>query len=227
MPGIVRTARQAVASQRHGATEANAVRQRGSLSPRFRIRLLIAGDSRDSFPDRQVRARGSPGSALGGDDLGQVARSRRRKTGRARASARVRARAGSWGRPSASQASRAPARSVGGRVGIGPADAVVDRLGGPSSAQGDHRGLAGEGLDRDDPEILLAGEEQGPASPVVVADHLVGLPAEELGPRARPAAPAGPAPGPTPITTSRRPDAEQAATAWSRFLYGTRAETQR
>ena len=112
------------------------------------------------------------------------------------------------------------------RVGIGPADEVVNRLGRPPSAERDHGGLAGEGLDRHDPEVLLAGEEQGPAASVVVADHLVGLPAEEPDRRAGQPLETGSL-GSLADDDQPAARAEQAATAWSRFLYGTRAETQR
>ena len=69
---------------------------------------------------------------------------------------------------------------AGGRgVEIRPADRVVDRLRRASDPQGNHGCLAGEGLDRHDPEVLIRREQQGPATAVVVADDLVALPAEE------------------------------------------------
>ena len=67
-----------------------------------------------------------------------------------------------------------------GRLVIQPADRTVHRLRRAAAPQRDHRGAAGERLDRNDPEVLFAGKQERPAAAVMVADDLVGLPAQEL-----------------------------------------------
>ena len=62
---------------------------------------------------------------------------------------------------------------------VGPADHGINSLGRSPLPQRDHRSAAGQGLDRNDAEVVLAGEKQRPAAAIVVADHLVGLPAEK------------------------------------------------
>src|SRR5207248_2336456 len=62
---------------------------------------------------------------------------------------------------------------------LGPAAGRDDRLGRAAAGEGDDRGAARLCLDRDDAEVLFAGEEQRPAAAEVIADRLVGLPAEE------------------------------------------------
>ncbi len=107
-----------------------------------------------------------------------------------------------------------------------PPDRVIDRLGRAPKPQREHRRSAGQGLDRHDPEVLDSREEQGPATPQVVADDLVGLPAEE--PDRRPRQPLQPGTvGTLADDDEGRPNSLHALTAWSIRLYGTRAETQR
>ena len=90
---------------------------------------------------------------------------------------------------------RGPERG-NGRLVIEAPDRVVHRLRGASPSQGDHGGAAGQGLDRDDPEVFLTGEKQGPAAAIVIADDLVGLPAQELDRRSRRRPPAASARAP-------------------------------
>ncbi len=71
------------------------------------------------------------------------------------------------------------AQGVRGGLGVDPTDIGVDGFRRTAASQSDHGGAAGQGLDGDDPEVLLAGEEQGSAASVMISDHVVGLPAQE------------------------------------------------
>ncbi len=69
--------------------------------------------------------------------------------------------------------------SLPGRIVVQPADRTVHGLGGSAPPQSQYRRPASQSLNRHDPEIFLAGKQQRPAAAVVVADHLIGLPAQE------------------------------------------------
>src|SRR5271157_2290434 len=75
--------------------------------------------------------------------------------------------------------------SVHGRIGVQPADRAVHGLDGSAPSQSEHRRAARQGLNRHDPEIFLAGKQQCPAAAVVVANHFIGLPAQEPDGRTR------------------------------------------
>ena len=110
--------------------------------------------------------------------------SRWRKSGRASASARRRASARVVRATLALPGRERHAQGVGRGFGIDPPDGIVHRLGRAAATERDHRSTARQRLDRHDAEVLLTGEEQGATASVVVADDVVGLPAQETDRRA-------------------------------------------
>ena len=147
-------------------------------------------------------------------------RIRSRKTASDKASARRRASARSQ-----RAAVRLPGVDRGqqarrGRVCVSESDRVVDRLGHAPAAERDHGHAARERLDRHDPEIFIAREKQGAATAIMVANHVIRLPAQELRPNVPPSPRAAVARGlrrsrsaAGPTACTRRPPGRCACTA--------------